>query len=513
MAREIELKLLLDAEAERRLREALAAAVAGEPTRQKLHAIYFDTASRALAARRIALRIRKEGRRWVQTAKAGSGIVAGLSSPIEAECAAPGGRLSLDAIPDPDLRETVMAAVGDDAVEPVCETVIERTKARVAGPFGGVVEVAVDVGEIRAGDAVAPIREAELELISGDPRDIYAVAKALIVTGPVRLSRRSKAERGFALSRGEAAITDPPPVVMASEIRLNPAQTTEAAAAAVLRGCLDQIAGNIAAAAASDAPEGPHQLRVGLRRLRTATAVFAEAIGCPALDALDAEARDLAAAVGAVRDLDVLGGEMIARMAERDARYGTLVAALGERAADARRAVRARLGAPRTAAFLFDLGGFIEGRGWLRPGDFSQTARLAQPVIGTAKDALDRRWRKCARLGARIDHLHGEARHDLRKALKKLRYSVEFFESLYPAKKIAPFLKRLKSLQNDFGALQDLAMAEAALCAPDAPCADDPAAQRAVGYALGRWEAQADHDWARAQADWAALADEARFWR
>jgi CHAD domain-containing protein len=80
-------------------------------------------------------------------------------------------------------------------------------------------------------------------------------------------------------------------------------------------------------------------------------------------------------------------------------------------------------------------------------------------------------------------------------------------------KKFEPFLKALKSLQEDFGAMQDVAMARAVLCAPGAPGEGDPAAQRAVGYLLGLREAEAARVWAHAVEDWRALERAPRFWR
>ncbi|NCM96053.1 MAG: CHAD domain-containing protein [Rhodobacterales bacterium] len=514
MTREIELKFLLDAATEARLRAAdpLRHAECQRLSDQTLHAIYLDTDARALAALGVALRLRKEGRRWVQAVKAGTGVVAGLSSPRESECAAPGGRLDLAAIPDADLRALVTQTVGDTPLAPVCETVIRRSRRILKGPHGGSVELAIDVGEIRAGGRAEPIREAELELKSGDPRDLYAVARALFTEGPLRFSRRTKAARGHALAQGRPAVEAVPAPILAAPVALKPSQTTESAAASVLRGCLDQIAGNAAAAALGDAPEGPHQLRVGLRRLRTAVAVFGPVIDCPALAALAAEAQALAATVGAVRDLDVLAQELVAPMASADPGFKPLAAALESRAKTARAAARARLAAPQTVALILDLGAFVEARGWLRPADFDQTAELAQPVIRTAQKALDRRWRKAAHLGAQIDSLEGEARHDLRKALKKLRYAIEFFESLWPKRKVRPFLTRLKTLQDDFGAMQDVLTAETLLLGPDAPAARDPAAQRAVGRLLGAGEAESARRWARARDDWAALAQAKHFW-
>jgi inorganic triphosphatase YgiF len=515
MTQEIELKFLLAPAEERRLRAAAAAeARGGAKAREiRLKAVYFDTPERALSSRRIALRVRKEGRRWVQTVKAGGGLAGGLSMPRESECAAPGGRLSVTAIPDPALRSAVAGALDGRLPAPVFETDIRRTAWTLSSPLGGAVEVAVDVGEIRAAGRAEPIREVEIELKRGDPRDLYAVAKRLFPAGPVRFSRRNKAERGFAVAAGLPAVAPVPEPVGAAPVALTPGQTTESAAHAVLRLCLDQIAGNVAAAALSDDAEGPHQLRVGLRRFRTAAAVFRDALGGPALDALSAEARSLAAAVGAVRDLDVLAGEAAGPLVAADPGFDALLAALGARREDARAAMRARLAAPATVGFLFDLGAFVEARGWVRPTDFDQSVALAAPVSASAGAALDRAWRKAAKLGRAIETLGWEERHELRKRLKKLRYAVEFFAGLYAPRKAEPFLKLLRKLQDDFGALQDVAMARAALTGQGAPGAGEPAAQRAVGYLLGRREAEAEHVWGHAQAHWRDLAGADRFWR
>lgn len=513
--REIELKLLLTEEGEKRLRRRLADGVsqASDLKTQSLRAVYLDTPDRALAAHGLALRLRKEGRRWVQTVKMGSGLSGGLSTPLESSNPAPGGELCVASIPDVALRERVLDAADPADLAPVFETDIRRTLRLMRAADGGVVEVALDVGEIRAADRAVTIREAELELKLGEPPALYALAKTLFDEGPVRFSRRNKAARGHALAEGRCALSPTPQPVMARPVALTPEMTAEAAAAAVLRGCLDQISGNLAAAALNDAPEGPHQLRIGLRRLRTAATAFAPVLGGAALDAIAAQAQALATAVGDVRDLDVLTDERIGPMAAADQRLAPLAAALSERRDAARAAAGRTLASREASALLFDLGAFVEGRGWLRRSDFDQTAGLAQPVAKLAAAALDKRWRKAAALGERIEELEGEARHDLRKALKKLRYTTEFFASLYPAKRVKPFVARLKALQDDFGALQDLAMAEAILFAEDSPGAASPAVQRAAGLALGRWEGRAEADWLSAQAHWAALAAQRRFWR
>jgi CHAD domain-containing protein len=90
---------------------------------------------------------------------------------------------------------------------------------------------------------------------------------------------------------------------------------------------------------------------------------------------------------------------------------------------------------------------------------------------------------------------------------------VDFFGALWPGKTVRPFRKRLKTLQDDFGALQDLATAQTLLTGPRAPGAGDPDAQRAVGLLLGRREARAEQDWRRARDHWVALKKADRFWR
>ena len=126
-------------------------------------------------------------------------------------------------------------------------------------------------------------------------------------------------------------------------------------------------------------------------------------------------------------------------------------------------------------AFLIDLARFVETRGWLVPQDFGQTERLAAPVAELAGQALNKRWKKVGKRARGLETLDTEQRHEWRKELKKLRYAVEFFSPLYPAKRVDSFLKRLKKLQTVFGDLNDAATARAMFTGADVPGAGDPA--------------------------------------
>lgn len=90
---------------------------------------------------------------------------------------------------------------------------------------------------------------------------------------------------------------------------------------------------------------------------------------------------------------------------------------------------------------------------------FEQHAKLA------IKELADRRiWKVFTRVlqeGDAITSLSpAEALHELRKSCKKLRYLMEFFQSLYPEQQIKHLIKNLKGLQEVLGDFQDYAVQE-----------------------------------------------------
>jgi inorganic triphosphatase YgiF len=513
---ETELKISLNAaEAARLRRSPELAALRATPRRtERLVSIYCDTADHALARAGIALRLRKAGRRWVQTVKlrqrAGG---AGLYAHEEVERPAPGGRLALDG-PDPTGAYAAIAeAAGEAPLAPVFETRVTRVSQRLR-LAEGLVEVALDRGEVVAGAASAPILEAELELVEGDAGAVFALARRLFPRGPVRFATANKAALGYRLARGDAA-----PAALkargAGALRYEATASVETVARDVLRDCFAQIAQNAVVIAETDAIEGPHQLRVGLRRLRTALGVFAPSLGPAALAPVSDAARELGRVVGRLRDADVLADEVVADAAALGldaAARDALGAALESGRAAARAEVRKALAGPAGTGFLFDLLEFVETRGWLQPADYTQTGRLATPIGDVAAGLLAKRHRKAARKGRRIDTLDAEALHELRKELKKLRYAADVLAPIYGGKKVDAYVKALKDLQDTFGSLNDAAMAAEALTGPAAPGARDPAAQRAAGWVLGTLAVRVGDDRPRLFARWEEFVETRPFW-
>ncbi|NRG16956.1 CHAD domain-containing protein [Rhizobiales bacterium] len=486
---------------------------AGRPVTRNLRSIYFDTSDCRLRRAKWSLRVRKVGRDWVQTVKSGTAVSGGLSRPHEYEIQVSGPVPEPDKIEDEALKSVLSSLIGAGELIPQFETVIRRTTRMIEGGGGTEIELALDDGQIVSGERQCPITEAELELKSGSVDALYDVAKALVNGSPVRFSQSSKATRGYAFAAGEKS--GPPKPKTAGEIDISHGDTAEIAFRAILRSCFDQIAHNRIVVLETEDPEGPHQLRIGLRRLRSAFNVFKKIIDPAASDELDRRARAIGAGVGNLRDLDVLIDEIVAPLEAEmpgSVQANPLISHIGDEREKVRENVRRMLGDPKTNDFLFDLAAYTEGRGWLTRQAIEQTAALAGPAPEFAARALNKQWKIAAEYGRRIEELKIEERHEMRKALKKLRYTVEFFRPLYKEKTVKPFLEKMKTLQDMFGYLNDVAMAEKLTGLPQAKGQKGASICLTTGFAIGWHEARATGAWTRAKELWDRTRKADKFW-
>lgn len=201
MGTEIELKLLIAPEDVRRLllHPLITGLTQQKCPPQRLLSIYYDTADCVLHKQHIALRLRRVGRRWLQTVKTEGRVVAGLHERPEWECETTKGAFVFHAIADPTLRELFADPCLQHALQPVFTTEFSRTRRILELPSGDVVECSLDRGEIRAGEDRLPICEVELELKSGDPTRLSDLALRLQETLSLNQENISKAERGYQL--------------------------------------------------------------------------------------------------------------------------------------------------------------------------------------------------------------------------------------------------------------------------------------------------------------------------
>jgi len=482
---EFELKLAAPAAKLEKLKRVLLAmpAVKSE-VRLKLVSTYYDTSALALYRERLSLRVRKQGREFVQTVKAENPIQLDMLERREWEDQIRSKRPVLDA---PKPGKWLRDVVRDRELRPVFTTTVTRTAIAISPDPSTRIEAAIDEGEIRTcnGDAVAPISEIELELKNGDPRVIFDVALKLLEAAPIRIETRSKAERGYRLL-GTDGLT--PQAVRVGPVELDPAMSVETALERIGRRCLTHLLSNEQPALAGE-PEGIHQMRVAVRRLRSALLALKRPLQEEHYRWASEELRWIAHALAPVRNLDIFATSLlppVTRALPARPDFERLVDATERRRRaaldDAKKAI---LSERYTESMLRLLRWFV-ARGWRDQQISEHAVVLLAPIVDVAPDLIQRHHRKACKRSNRFEELTATQRHKLRIALKHLHYIVEFLGSLFDRVSVRTFVKCLKSLQDDLGYANDVRVAHDLVDQiGDATNQDVSAINRAGGIVLG----------------------------
>jgi CHAD domain-containing protein len=203
-----------------------------------------------------------------------------------------------------------------------------------------------------------------LTLLAGQHADLLAFARQLRANVPFVIEPRGRVERGYALREGNVVTP-----VKAGHLSLAREMSVADACCTIARACLAQFEANQRGMLASADTEFLHQMRVALRRLRSAVGLFQYAIPQHAWSTGVADMRWLGRALGPARDWDVLMTERLPEMKRQFRHEAGMEELLHEctqsrlRALErARRAVRSA----RCQCFLLAFMERIEGRGSLR---------------------------------------------------------------------------------------------------------------------------------------------------
>jgi inorganic triphosphatase YgiF len=306
MHTEIELKLRLPPEDVNQLRRSqLIKSLSISPAvTQKLYTVYYDTESHDLRHKDIALRLRRHGKHWVQTIKGRGGATVGLHQRYEWEVPVLHARLDFTQISDPAVANLFGCASLRERLHPLFTTEFNRSK-RMLRLSDGEVEFCLDQGAITAGKASILFSEIELELRSGSPASLFQLALDLLAIVPLRLENRSKAERGYALATESKCEAKKAPL-----INLHAGMSLSRAFNTITAGCLNHLLGNESGMLEGRDVEYLHQMRVAVRRQRSALSIFFPLFG----NELTSAARDwtwLARQIGPVRDWDVFVTETL----------------------------------------------------------------------------------------------------------------------------------------------------------------------------------------------------------
>src|SRR5258706_9850618 len=386
---------------------------------RRLETVYCGTPEPLLFQHGMSLRVRRSGKHFIQTLK----LLPNSGQPLmrrQWEAPVDGVSPDLTRLPADEVGDP-MTTLTNDALVPVFATKVRRHARQLDLPDASV-EIAFDEGTIEAGARQEVLSEIELELKSGNAGVLFDLGTKLLDAAPLQLGTRSKAERGYAL-----AFNVVQPASKAELFGITAEHVVDDVIALLVGSCWHHLLKNHTVAEEGSDPEGVHQMRLALRRLRTICALFRRDIPSPAFQAVNSAARWLMQQFGPAREWDVFADTTVTRLvtAAPNVDLGGLREAVERQRKSSYRAVQTVLADPRCSRFLLSLGHLVERRGWRNEIDSEALALLSQPIPTLADKILSRLHRKALKRGARFRRLNIGAQHNLRIDLKKLRYAAE----------------------------------------------------------------------------------------
>ncbi len=496
---EIELKLR-DTPSRLKTAAARLRKAAGKTTafRKELRAVYFDTAKDDLHAKGLSLRVRDEDGRFVQTLK---------QTASDAEALTRGEWSDDIAAAAPELVRTktgqkLKRILKDLRLRPRFRTVVTRHGFLLRPRRGAIVEVVRDEGEICAigrNDGVIQISEIEIELKSGSPGALYDVALQLVDMGVFRIETLTKSDRGYALVTPDSDLK----AVKAVAPTIDGAHTLAEVLRSAARRHFGQFLVNMAGALKQDA-NSIHQMRVAMRRLRSALYAVRDFLPEAEYESVRLKLKYLLQSLGAARDWEVV----TERMSELDEDNPDAPVEDIQRAAALQKRqalVRAvdTLGSRKNAKIM------LEAMRWFEDLPGSRAGRkLKMPAKAAVAGLLTALFDRVRRRARHFEKLSVDDRHRLRIACKNLRYNLELFGAVCGKRKVEKFLTQLKPVQDDLGHLNDVSRARELLGALAKRSPQKDVAEAVVR----RLESRVDTADKRARKRVAALRDAKPFW-
>lgn len=497
---ELELKFAIPSYQQSVLRKNIDTKTAQQ---KRLSAYYFDTPNQDLAKKGIALRIRFEDSQWVQTLKtAGDGVAKRVE--LNTVLSLTGTPDTLDVsslVPDVSLITEQAVVAQLTSIMPLDElaqaltvqyfTDVERTSRQIK-KNNSRIEIAYDIGKVGIGHlnsqkpannpglTQSDIHEIEFELLEGDPSDLIEVAKTWCKKYKLYLSTVTKAQRGSLLLANKQFAQ--PVKADLAVLQLHKGISQFAFLQAVINNCLVQILPN-ASAIAEGSPDGNlvHQLRVGIRRLRTALKHFKFA-----QDYIDPNwlmvLKQTFSLLGEYRDKEILQIKTQPLLEAVGAPHVEWSTAVDIMPIDAVRANDFQI-------LLLELIGFTH---LPVPAD-------SPKAKATVAKKLEKLFTAIAVASDKFASHDSESQHGVRKDLKSLRYVSEFAAPLFTsqnngkkgkkAAELNAFLQYLEPAQDVLGEYNDNVVGHANYLEK---AKTDPNALFAVGWFSGREQASAE---------------------
>ena len=369
---------------------------------------------------------------------------------------APGAETWLPAQAAPVIAEATEQAALPDLPSPLAPLAAFEGRRSVSmhQVGGSQVSVTVEKGILRAVTAERPVARVVLD---GDDLAVREAALLIATSVPATVPLASFAAQGIALATGVPPLArhEAAPVLPDGIVSVLDALTH------ILGHLTDVILANVGQA--NDAPEAVHQMRVAVRRARSALSVFRDAVPPGALDRIRDGLRTLGSRLGPTRDWDVFADEtapVLRQALPSDERLERLVSAASRRRRACRKALMTYLSSGEFRLLCIELAWFVAAGAWRSQAD-ATTGEAAAPVtLATfVGGVLQHRWKKLISAGKRIEDLDIPALHGVRLRAKHARYAAEMFSTLHHGKAASRFIRRLSVLQQRLGVLNDGAVA------------------------------------------------------
>jgi triphosphatase len=446
---------------------AVAAIRRGRVHTARVVSTYFDTPDWRLADAGIAVRVRRDGARWLQTVKGPPLAQAGgaLHARGEYEWPLTGPHLDPVRLATTPWRRQFGDALAGGRLAARFTTDFERRTLAVVFPDGTRAKLCVDLGAIRGSGTSSHgrrqtrsvrVAEIEIELESGNTARLFELAAALASTLPLTVATANKARRGQALVQGRPDGWHKP--VRAKPVALPKDATALEALCAIAIECLHHVAANASGLVRDDDPEWIHQMRVGTRRLRACLGLVGHFVPADRLAPLLSEIKWLAGALGRARDWDVFVTEIMPPAAQRSAADPAAVASfrrMTARAARQRTAARAEARAavrsPRFQQLMLALGLLCSSPDFGVPAAPGAGGATPARAAAFARRLLRRRHRRLVQRGELSAAGDPALRHAARIAAKKLRYAAEFFAPVLDGHRARDYVHALAALQDVLG--------------------------------------------------------------
>ncbi|MEF8701909.1 MAG: CHAD domain-containing protein [Candidatus Accumulibacter sp. UW26] len=418
---------------------------AAKPIRQRVVKTYYDTPDQRLRRESVVVGYRRSGSAWLSSVRRLALPGGAASGPGEWQGAGAPEDLDFSHVDDSPLRDLLESLRPE--LQPAFTTTFTR-RAWLLEPRDGVrIGLALDRGWIEAGGRRQEICEVGLELLSGGVADLFSAAGELQTELPLHPESANRFQRGYQVWADESLRP-----VKARAIETHGAMTAVTAFRTIVLACLNHLQGNEQGLRETDDAEFVHQARVAIRRLRSAIRVWQPLLPATFVQRFDPLWQAVARRLGEARNWDVFLAETLPMLGVAfpgEAAISRLALYAQRRSVINREAARRTLKAGNYSRLLLEFTAAV----------LSLPEDEACQLDVFAPRCLDKRAKQVRKLAAQALAGDATARHRLRVAYKRLRYTLEFFAPLFPGELQEKYHLSASGLQETLGRLNDLAVA------------------------------------------------------